>query len=88
MLNVFASGPAANTTTLDLVENWFSIIDDLQALATDPLTLEVELESIPSDSQSMPIVGWHIENIDDFLNFDSSTMVAVKPFCSISSRGS
>ena len=65
---------------LHLMTNWFSIIDDLEALQDndDPLDLTVALElDDGGDEYGLPLYGWHIEDMDLFKSFDASSLVDV-----------
>ena len=65
---------------LHLSYNWFSIIDDLEALqdTSEPLNLQVALEiDEEGDDDGPPIRGWDIANMDVFKAFDISTLIDV-----------
>jgi hypothetical protein len=69
-----------STTSTDmghLVINWFSIIDNLEALrdTNETLDLEVVLEMEEGDQDGPPIFGWDIQDMELFKSFDASTLV-------------
>ena len=69
---------------LHLMTNWFSIIDDLEALQDneDPLDLQVALEIEGGGfDDGPPIFGWDIADMDLFKSFDASTLIdGVNPY--------
>ena len=75
------------TTSSDmqhLILNWFSIIDDLEALQDneDPLDLQVALEIDGGGfDDGPPIFGWDIADMDLFKSFDASSLIdGVNPY--------